>query len=141
MATWKLSNQHKKSAIERQYWHRDDKVIIREECFRWGTWSCESDERPDVDLKNSDNEFEVSWGDEYEWEMESMDDGCWADTEAGRNCTQQDLEEFNAAWEEDFYDGVEALGWTNDDTEFYLIGPLRLENADTGEVFEGEPDQ
>ena len=70
-----------------------------------------------------------------------MDDGCWADTEAGRNCTQQDLEEFNAAWEEDFYDGVEALGWTNDDTEFYLIGPLRLENADTGEVFEGEPDQ
>ena len=140
MAVWKLSNQHKKSAIERQYWRRDDKVIVREECFRWGTWTCESDERPDIDLKNPE-EFEVSWGDEYEWEMESMDDGCWADTEAGRNCTPEDLEEFNTAWEEDFYDGVEALGWSLDDSEFIIIGPLRLENADTGEVFEGEPDQ
>ena len=136
MATWKLSNQHKKSAIERQFWRRDDKVIIREEGFRWGTWYCESDEKPEIDLKNPDG-FEVSWGD-YEWELDSMDDGCWADTEAGRNCTAEDLEAFNEAWEEDYYDGVEALGWIWDDTEFHIIGPLRLENTDTGEEFTGE---
>ena len=140
MATWKLSNQHKKSAIERQFWRKDDKVIIREEGFRWGTWYCDSDDKPDIDLKNPDG-FEVSWGDDYEWELDSMDDGCWADTEAGRNCTEEDLEAFNEAWDEDYYDGVEALGWTNDDTEFHIIGPLRLENEDTGEVFEGETNE
>jgi hypothetical protein len=36
---------------------------------------------------------------------------------------------------------VEALGWSQDDTEYYYYGPLELTNEDTGEVFQGEPDQ
>ena len=54
MAIWKISNLHKKNAVERQFWTRDGKTIIREEGFRWGTWSCESDEKPDVNLDNPD---------------------------------------------------------------------------------------
>ena len=46
MATWKLSTYWKKSAIERQIWTKGDKVIIREEGYRWGTFYVESDERP-----------------------------------------------------------------------------------------------
>jgi hypothetical protein len=137
MTTWKISNYNKKNAVERQFWRKDDKVIIREEGFRWGTWYCESDEKPDIDLKNPEG-FEVGYADEYEWELDSMDDGCWADTEAGQNTTDADIEEFNAAWEEDTFDGVEALGWNNDDTEYWIYGPLQLINESTGEEFIGE---
>jgi hypothetical protein len=72
------------------------------------------------------------------WEMEEMMDGCWADTEAGRNCTEEDLEAFEEAWEENHYEGVEELGWSNDDTEFEFQGPLLLVNEDTGEEFNGD---
>ena len=140
MATWKLSNYYKKSAIERQFWHKDDKVIIREEGYRWGTFYVECDERPltDRELINEDG-YELGCLDNDEcWEMEEMMDGCWADTEAGRNCTEEDLEAFNEAWDENYYEGVEELGWTNDDTEFWFHGPLLLVNEDTGEEVNGE---
>ena len=143
MATWKLSPQYKKSAVERQFWYKDDKVIIREEGYRWGTFSVESDERPlsDIELKNEDG-YELSCIDNDEcWELWDLTDGCWADSEAGRNCTEEDLEEFNTAWDEDTYEAVEALGWMQDDTEYYYYGPLELTNQDTGEVFQGEPDE
>ena len=54
MATWILTTQHKKNAIERSIWTKDGKNIIQEQGFRWGKFYCESDEKPDVDLKNPD---------------------------------------------------------------------------------------
>jgi hypothetical protein len=140
MATWKLSNYYKKSAYERQFWRKDDKVIIREEGYRWGTFYVECDERPltDEELINEDG-YELGYiDDDVSWEMEDMVDGCFADTEAGRNCTEEDLEAFNEAWDENYYEGVEELGWSNDDTEFWFHGPLLLVNEDTGEEFNGD---
>lgn len=142
MATWKLSPQYKKSAVERQFWYNDGKVIIREEGFRWATFVVDSDAPPlnDDDLKNEDG-YELSCIDNDEcWEMVDMIDGCWSDTEAGRNCTEEDLAAFEEAWEENYYEGVEALGWSQGDTEYFYYGPLELTNEDTGEVFKGEPD-
>jgi hypothetical protein len=143
MATWTLSPQYKKSAVERQYWSKDNKVIIREEGFRWATFYVESDERPltDEELKNSDGYELGSIDNDESWELDNMTDGCWADSEAGRNCTEQDLEAFDAAWEEDSYEGVEALGWSNDDTEYWYYGPLELTNTDTSKVYHGEPEE
>lgn len=140
MATWKLSTYYKKSAIERQIWVKDDKVIIREEGYRWGTFYVQSDERPltDEELIN-EHGYELGCLDNDEcWELDSLDDGCWADAEAGRNCTEEDLEAFEEAWEENSFEGVEELGWSNDDTEFEFQGPLVLTNEDTGEEFNGE---
>ena len=139
MATWKLSTEYKKSSVERQFWRKDDKCIIREEGYRWGTFYVESDERPltDDELINEDG-YELGCIDNDEcWELEELNDGCWADTEAGRNCTEEDLEQFNEAWDENSYEGVEELGWYNDDTEFEFQGNLVLTNEDTGEVFKG----
>jgi hypothetical protein len=48
------------------------------------------------------------------------------------------VEAFNAAWEENYSDGVEELGWSCDDTEYWYYGPLELTNEDTGETFSGE---
>lgn len=144
MATWKLSPQHKKSAVEKMFFYNDGKVITVEQGFRWATFSVESDERPltDEELKNEDG-YELGCIDNDEsWEMWDMVDGCWCEIEIGNDKTNStDVEEFEEAWNEDSYEGVEALGWRNDDTEYYYYGPLELTNEDTGEVFQGEPDE
>lgn len=137
MAVWKITNRHKKNAVERQIWVKDGKVIIREEGFRWGIWSCDSEEQPNIDLDNPDG-YELMATD-YDWEMEEMIDGCWAETTVGNeDTTDEDLEEFETAWEEDSYEAVEELGWINDDTEHWIYGPLQLTNEDTGEEFVGD---
>ena len=138
MATWKLSNQYKKSAVERSIWNKDGVIVVREEGYRWGTFSCESDEQPDIDLKNPDG-YEV--GGDYDWEMYSMDDGCWAEWQFPDGMSDEEREAIEKAWDEDWSDGLEAWGWRNDDTEYHFYGPLQLENEDTGEVFQGEPDE
>ena len=136
MATWKLTTQYKKSAVERSFWYKDGQKIVREEGYRWGTFHCQSDEQPDIDLKNPDG-YEVSG--EYDWELGSLDDGCWADWEFPDDMSEEDQQKIEAAWDENWYEGMEELGWSNDDTEYWFHGPLCLENEDTGETFEGEP--
>ena len=136
MTTWKLTTQYKKSAVERSIWTKDGKNIVQEQGFRWGTFHCQSDEQPNIDLKNPDG-YEV--GGDYDWELASLDDGCWLEWDWPADMTEEEQDKIMAAWEEDFYDGMEALGWSNDDTEYVFYGPLCLENEDTGETFEGEP--
>jgi hypothetical protein len=143
MATWEITTEYKKSSIERQFWYNGDKVIIREEGYRWGTFRVESDTIPltSDELKNEDDWYELSVIDNDEsWELVDLTDGCWADVEKGRNCTDEDLEAFENAWEENYYEGVEELGWTHDDTEFYMSGPLKLTNLDTGVEYSGLTD-
>lgn len=144
MATWNLSPQYKKSAVEKMFFYKEGKIITIEQGFRWANFTVESDERPltDEELKNEDGYELGSIDNDESWEMQDMSDGCWCDIEIGNDkTTSTDLEEFEAAWQEDWYSGVEALGWSNDDTEYYYYGPLVLTNEDTGEEFKGQPDE
>lgn len=126
------------------FFYKDGAVITIEQGFRWATFTVNSDERPltDEELKNEDY-YELGCIDNDEcWEMWEMMDGCWLDIEKGNDkVTDEELEAFESAWEEDSYEGVEAIGWSCDDTEYYYTGPLELTNEDTGEVFQGEPDE
>jgi hypothetical protein len=65
MASWTLKTLHKKSAIEKQFWYKDGKVVIREEGYRWGEFYCESDKQPEIDLENLDD-YNLSESD-YDW--------------------------------------------------------------------------
>lgn len=138
MATWKLSTQHKKNAVERSFWYKDGQKIVQEQGYRWGTFYCESDEKPDIDLKNPDG-YEI--GGDYDWELDSLDDGCWLEWEWPEGMSEEEQNQIMDAWSDDFYDGLEELGWTNDDTEYIFFGPLQLENEETGEVFQGESNE
>jgi len=75
--------------------------------------------------------------DDYEWEMQSMDDGCWMDWEYPDSMSEEDRTQVEEAWENDWYDGLEALGWSNDDTEYWVHGPLQLED-ESGNIVQGE---
>ena len=123
------------------FFYKDGAVITIEQGFRWANFKVESDERPlsDDELKNEDGYELGCIANDESWEMWDMNDGCWLDIEADNDkVTDEDLAAFEAAWEEDSYSGVEELGWSNDDTEYYYFGPLELTNEDTGEVFQGE---
>ena len=132
MAVWQLSTEYKKNAIEVQLWYKDGVAIKRVEGYRWGTFSCESDERPDIDLRNEGDGYELA---DYDWELGSLDDGCWADWEYPTDFPIEERIKIEEAWDNDWYDGMEALGWSNDDTEYWFQGPLKLVNRDTGEEF------
>ncbi len=136
MAIWKITNATKKNAVERQFWIKDGVTIIKEEGFRWGIWSCESDEQPDVDLDNSDG-YELMSTD-YEWEMEEMIDGSWVDWTFPEDMDEEEQERIQELWDEDSFDGLEGDGWINDETEHWIYGPIKLTNEDTGEEFENE---
>lgn len=136
MATWKITNLYKKNAVERQFWTKDGITVTKDEGFRWGIWTGESEERPNIDLKNSDG-FEVLI-DDVEWEMEEMIDGCWVEWNFPEDMPEEEQERIQALWDENWYEGMEEDGWTNDDTEHWIYGPIQLTNVDTGEEFTGE---
>jgi hypothetical protein len=131
MTTWTLSTEYKKNAIEVQLWYKDGITIKKFEGYRWGTFYCESDERPDIDLRNPDG-YELA---DYDWELDSLDDGCWSEWEYPDSVTEEERTKIETAWDTDWYEGLEALGWSNDDTEYHFQGPLKLVNNDTGEEF------
>jgi hypothetical protein len=135
MATWEITNYYKKNAVERQIWTRDDVVIVKEEGYRWGTWTCELDSQPDIDLDN-DEGYEVGFSD-VEWEMQDMVDGCWVDWTFPEDMSEEEQERIQALWEESWYEGMESDGWSNTDTEHWIYGPLKLTNLDTGESWHG----
>ena len=124
MAVWQLSTEYKKNAIEVQLWYKDGVAIKRVEGYRWGTFSCESDERPDIDLRNEGEGYELA---DYDWELDSLDDGCWAEVEYPEDMSQEEQERMDELWDEDSYDGWENEGWSQDDSETWFNGPLSLE--------------
>lgn len=136
MATWVISNLYKKNAIEVQSFIKSGVVIKKTEGYRWGSWYCESDHMPDIDLENDDG-YNLSYTD-YDWELTEMDDGCWLTWDFPDTMSDEEREEIEEAWNEDFFEGLEKLGWIDHDTEFWITGPVKLVNEDTGEEFTGE---
>ena len=136
MAVWTLTNMHKKSAVEKQYWTKDGVTFIKEEGFRWGTWSCESDSKPNIDLANPDGWEQFSQ--EEEWEMDEMIDGSWSEWDFPEDMDEDEQERLQELWNEDSFDALETDGWVNDETEYWIHGPLKLTNTETGEEFLGE---
>ena len=127
MATWKLSPQYKKSAVERSIWTKDGVTVVREEGYRWGTFYCESDERPDIDLDNPDG-IDV-FSTDYDFELDNLDDGCSLEIEYPDDMPEEEQERLDELWDEDSYDGWESDGWSNVETETWFHGPLNLEQG------------
>jgi len=134
MATYTLSTLYKKSSEERSFWFKDSMTAIKTEGYRWGTFVKDCDERPDIDLENSDG-YEV-YGDE--WELCDLTDGCWGDWEWPDDMPLEEQERLETRWNEEWYEGLESEGWQQNETEVWLYGPLLLKNEDTGEEWRGK---
>lgn len=136
MARWQISNYYKKNVVDRQFWHNDDREFVRDEGYRWGTWECESEERPDIDLDNPDG-YELT-ATEYDWDLVDMLDGSWSEWTYDTSFDQEEKDQLEAAWDELGYEGLENLDYMMNESEQWIYGPILLKNLDTGEEWHGK---
>ena len=66
-----------------------------------------------------------------------MIDGSWVEWTFPDSIDEEEQERIQALWDEDWYEGMEGDGWSNDDTEHWIYGPIQLTNGDTGEEWHG----
>lgn len=137
MARWNLAPKYKKSIQEIEFWTKDGNVIQYSVWWRGGNviLTTATDEAPDIDLENDDIDgldvYSLVDGEIIlDVEMDGFWDGDsseWLATSPG--VTEEELQEVIDAWEEDWSEGVENLGWEQDDNEVYFHGELTLERV------------
>jgi len=115
MAVWKIEPTYKKSIVERTYWHKDDRTIIIETGWRWGAFTCETEDDSPPEITAGTDLFNC----DYDVELDYCDDGCWEQHEfEGFEPEDEELmEEFlteNSMFE------LEEDGWTCGDTEMIM---------------------
>ena len=139
MAVWTLMPVNKKSIQEVEFWTKDGKVIQYSVWWRGGsvTLTTTTDAAPEIDLDNDDIDgldvYSLADGEIIlDVEMDSFWDGDSSEWLANSpDVTEEELQEVIDAWEEDFSEGVENLGWEQDDTEVYFHGELSLERLES----------
>lgn len=135
MAVWALAPAYKKSIEEVEFWTKDGKVIQYSVWWRGGNvnLTTATDEAPEIDLENDDADgldvYSLADGETIlDVEMDSFWDGDSTEWLAvSPDVTEEELQEVIDAWEEEWSEGVENLGWELDDTEVYFHGKLTLE--------------
>ena len=137
MAKWNLMPKYKKSIQEVEFWTKDGKVIQYTVWWRGGNviLNTPTDEAPEIDLVNADDDgldvYSLADGEIIlDVEMDSFYDGDSTEWLAvSPDVTEEELQEVIDAWEEDWSEGVENLGWEQDDNEVYFHGELSLEQV------------
>lgn len=121
---YKISTVDKKSIIEKNFYEKDGKTFHIEQGYRWGYF--ETEDPIDIEeLKNNDElmiyKFDVT--------DHCFSDGCWIEFYYDDEITEEEREAIEAAWEEDSYEGIEGLGWYDDEYEVWFLGPLEVEEV------------
>ena len=132
MAHWTVSTIEKKSCEEREIWKKGNKIIVRINGFRWGTFSVETNDDNPPDGITAENEDSIDMyshcGDNIDTiDLISMDDGWYGDFEFIGFEGDEEQEILDAIDEaDDYYEYLEENGWSNDDTEGWLHGSLEI---------------
>lgn len=146
MADWTISAKYKKSTIEREFWSKDGQTLYIETGWRSGSFSVttEGDEPPEYDVENPDDLDVYS---DYPDGVDSVElnetwDGCWTDFGWPDDMPEEERERLEARFEEDsFFEVLEEEGWSQEECEMWLTGPLVLEDADGNVVADGDPEE
>jgi hypothetical protein len=126
MALWSIKPTWKKSLIERNFYHKDGNTVIIETGWRWGEFTCETED---------DNEPNITAGDDlwdcgYDVEMVETTDGCWEEHDMD-GCDAETTE-----WLEEFFEegnswlDLEEHGWSSDDCEMIINCEMSIERVD-----------
>jgi len=132
MTWWNVATADKKSVEEHEFWQKDDLVIRRVTGFRWGVWAVETDgdeppefERVAMPTGSSDEDSIEMNSIEYEGELESLDDGWYAEIIWPDDMEEAERDRLQALVDDDAY-AWEADGWSNYETEVWFWGPLEI---------------
>jgi len=139
LTTWTVQPRYKKSIEERELWSKDGEQIVRVTGWRGGSWTVTTnDGNPpefeftyvpggDGNCDSIDMNFCCSNNIE-ECEMNETWDGWYGDVQYPDDMDDDEQERLNELWEEEFYDGWESDGWSNDDTEMWIWGDIEILN-------------
>jgi hypothetical protein len=120
---WMISNLEKKSVTETETWVKDGETLTHEIGWRWGRWR--TDEKPD--LSSYDESVGCDPSDAFDAEQDSMDDGCWEEWTYPDSWSDEDIEAFEEKWDEDWHDAPLNMGFTEEDTVVWVMGPLDIQ--------------
>jgi len=124
---WKLSTLEKKSCTQIEYFKKDNLVAQHEIGWRW-CWAT-YEEKPDLsDYDPDKDQIELySVGDVVDM---TQDDGCWDEWTWPQDMDEEEIERLEELYSEDGDDALGNEGWELDDTEFWISGPLELEEVE-----------
>lgn len=133
MAIWNLAPVNKKSIEEITFWTKDDQVIARRVGWRGGSAIVVTADNnpPNINLEENEDLCVYDIVDEehiLEVEMGDLWDGCWVEWECvAGEVTDEELEEIQEVYDNDFEEGLNDMGWNEDDFELRFYGELSLE--------------
>lgn len=116
--------QKRKNALEIKTWIKGDRIIRLKEVYRFGDWTCESEQKPKIDLTNHAG-LEITTS-EYEWEMQVMSDGMGYEWEFPKGMKKAEKEAIEEAWRDSFYERLEMLGWKENQKFVEKSQPLQM---------------
>ncbi len=120
---YKISTVEKKSVIEKNFYEKDGKTFYIEQGYRWGYFT--TNEKPDLEDYDPSEGLMIY---QYDVDDHSFDDGCWIEFHYDDKITEEEREQIENAWEEDWYEGLNNLGWQDDEYEVWFLGDLEVEN-------------
>lgn len=118
---YKISTNEKKCVIEKNFYVKDDKSFYIEQGYRWGYFT--TNEKPDLENYNPEEGIMIY---NYDVDDHSFDDGCWIEFYYDDEITEEEREAIENAWEEDWYEGLNNLGWVDDEYEVWFLGDLEV---------------
>jgi hypothetical protein len=126
MATWSIKPTWKKSLIERMYFTKDGNTVMVETGWRWGEFTCETEDDNPPTITGGDD----LWDCGYDVEMVETTDGCWEehDMDECDDETREWLEEFFE--EGNSYLDLEEEGWTQTECEMIIDCEPEIERID-----------
>lgn len=131
--SWKISTNEKKSVIEHEIFVKDGVSIIHTVGWRWG-WVVVSED-PQISNPDDNDTLIVS---DFSIEDQSFEDGCWDEWDFG-DLSESEIEQVTAAWDEDWHEGLEKLGWEHYETEIVFRGPLEITKDEVEPPSEEQP--
>jgi hypothetical protein len=143
MALWTVSTHYKKSCQEVEHWVRregEGRLTVTNG-FRYGEWTVETtdDNPPEFEFtetpggdgkKDSLNMLDCEVNNIESVELvEMFDGGCWYDIDF-ENLTEEEEEEVQEFIDENSIYDLEDRedGWYNDETEWWIWGPIEIKN-------------
>ena len=121
--TWRVSNREKKNVTQIETCSNGELTATREVGWRWGKWNY--DTKPDLSIYKEDDQHDVNdFGDVTD---SDLDDGCWAEWTWPADMDTDEIERLEEIYNEEGDEGLENEGWSFDDSETFVTGPLDVE--------------
>lgn len=121
--TWRVSNREKKNVTQIETYSNSELTATREVGWRWGKWNY--DTKPDLSIYKEDNQHDVNdFGDVTD---SDLDGGCWAEWTWPADMDTDEIERLEEIYNEEGDEGLENEGWSFDDSETFVTGPLDVE--------------